>query len=136
MVILKQFDIYLVNLDPTKGSEMKKTRPVVIISPAAMNKNLNTVLIAPLTTTRKLYPSRVFCDFNGHPGEIVLDQVRGIDKKDYKESLVPSAIKLLIILKRCLIPCFHGQLSEILAPANKTLVARFYFFIFDLANAG
>jgi mRNA interferase MazF len=77
---MKQFDIYLVNLDPTVGSEIKKTRPAVIISPDAMNKVLNTVIIAPLTSTQKGYPSRVFSNFKGKKGEVVLDQLRTVDK--------------------------------------------------------
>jgi mRNA interferase MazF len=77
---MKQFEIYLVNLDPTIGSEIKKTRPAVIISPDAMNKVLNTVIIAPLTSTQKGYPSRVFSNFKGKKGEVVLDQLRTVDK--------------------------------------------------------
>ena len=77
---MNQFDVYLVNLNPTQGSEMNKIRPCVIISPDAMNNNLNTVLIAPLTHTIKGYPSRVPSNFNNQKGEIVLDQIRAIDK--------------------------------------------------------
>lgn len=77
---MKQFDIFLVNLDPTIGSEIKKSRPAVIISPDAMNKVLNTVIIAPLTATIKGYPSRISSQINGQHGEIVLDQIRTVDK--------------------------------------------------------
>src|SRR5215813_307693 len=77
---MKQFEVYLVNLDPTVGSEIKKTRPAVIISPDVMNKNLNTVIIAPLTSTLKNYPSRVKSLFKRKNGEIVLDQIRAVDK--------------------------------------------------------
>ena len=84
---INQFDVYIVDLDPTLGTEMKKTRPVVIISPATMNRNLNTVLIAPLTHSIKGYPSRVKCIFNNEPGEIVLDQIRGIDKLRLKKKI-------------------------------------------------
>ena len=76
-----RFDIYFVNLDPTIGSEIKKTRPCVIISPNEMNKYLNTVLIAPLTSVKRAYPSRVDCKLQGKKGEIALDQIRAIVKK-------------------------------------------------------
>jgi mRNA interferase MazF len=77
---MKQFDIYLVNLDPTVGSEIKKSRPAIIVSPDVMNKMLNTVIIAPLTTAQKGYPSRVNALTNGKKGEVVLDQIRAVDK--------------------------------------------------------
>jgi mRNA interferase MazF len=77
---MKQFDVYLVNLDPTIGSEIKKTRPAVIVSPAAMNKNLNTVIVAPLTHSEKGYPSRAVSIFGKEPGEIALEQIRSVDK--------------------------------------------------------
>ena len=78
---MKQFDVYLVNLDPTIGAEIKKTRPAVIISPNPMNKHLQTVIIAPFTHTVKNYPSRVKSSFGGQPGEIILDQLRAVDKR-------------------------------------------------------
>ncbi len=77
---MKQFEIYLVNLDPTVGSEIKKTQPAVIVSPEAMNKTLNTVIIAPLTSTQNGYPSRVSSNSGGVAGEIVPDQIRAVDK--------------------------------------------------------
>jgi mRNA interferase MazF len=77
---MKQFDVYSVNLDPTIGAEIKKTRPAVIVSPDVMNKFLNTVIVAPLTSTVKGYPSRVSTSFKGQEGEIVLDQIRAVDK--------------------------------------------------------
>ena len=77
---MKQFEIYLVNLDPTIGSEIKKSRPAVIISPNVLNKMLNTVIIAPFTSTQKEYPSRLFFNLNNKNGEIVLDQLRPVDK--------------------------------------------------------
>ena len=78
---MKQFDVYLVNLDPTRGAEMKKTRPAVVISPNEMNKHLQTVIIAPLTHSQTGYPSRIQTTFSGQPGEVVLDQLRAFDKK-------------------------------------------------------
>jgi len=76
-----RFDIYWANLDPTIGSEMKKTRPIVIVSPDVMNRNLNTVLVCPLTTTSKSYPTRISVNFEGKEGMIALDHIRSIDKK-------------------------------------------------------
>ena len=79
-MVVKRFDIYLINLDPTIGSEIKKTRPCLIISPDEMNRNINTVIIAPMTTKGTRYPTRVLCKFKGKEGQIVLDQIRTIDK--------------------------------------------------------
>ena len=81
---MKQFEIYWVELNPTRGSELNKTRPAVIISPDVMNKNLKTVLIAPVTSTVKNYPTRVVTQFQGGRGQIVLDQIRAVDKTRLK----------------------------------------------------
>ncbi len=78
---LKQYQIVLVNLDPTIGSEMKKTRPCVIISPDEMNKYLHTIVIAPMTSASKHYPTRVEVKHNKTKGWVVLDQIRTIDRK-------------------------------------------------------
>lgn len=77
---LNQYSIVLVNLDPTKGSEMKKIRPYVIISPNEMNKYLNTIVVAPMTTNLKKYPSRVAVKHNNKNGMVTMDQIRTIDK--------------------------------------------------------
>jgi len=77
---VKKNEIWLVNLDPTIGAEIKKSRPCVIVSPDAMNKYLATVIVAPLTSTHKNYPSRVDSTFQGTHGQIVLDQLRAVDK--------------------------------------------------------
>jgi len=78
---IKQYQIILVNLDPTIGSEIKKTRPCVIISPNEMNKYLRTIVIAPMTTSSKEYPTRVKVKHDDKIGWIVLDQIRTIDRK-------------------------------------------------------
>ncbi|GBD88740.1 mRNA interferase MazF [bacterium BMS3Abin03] len=78
--MISRFEIYYVNLDPTTGSEIKKTRPCVIISPDEMNRNISTVIIAPLTSVLRNYPTRVSCKVKGKQGQIVLDQIRTIDK--------------------------------------------------------
>ncbi|MGI8634863.1 MAG: type II toxin-antitoxin system PemK/MazF family toxin [Segetibacter sp.] len=80
MVSVKQFEVWTVELNPTKGSEINKTRPCLIISPDSINRILNTVIVAPLTHTIKNYPSRVNCNFQSREGQIVLDQIRAVDK--------------------------------------------------------
>jgi mRNA interferase MazF len=80
-VELKQYSIVLVNLDPTVGSEIKKTSPCVVLSPDEMNKHLRTVVLAPMTSTLKKYPTRVPVKHQGKSGMIVLDQIRTVDKR-------------------------------------------------------
>jgi mRNA interferase MazF len=87
MGMVKRFDVYLVNLDPTKGSEIYKTRPALIVSPDEMNKYLNTVIIAPMTSKGLPFPSRVNCTFQGKEGLIVLDQIRTVDKERLQKKL-------------------------------------------------
>ena len=79
-MVVRRFDIYLVNLDPTVGSEIQKTRPCLIISPDEMNRQIATVIIAPMATKGKLYPTRVACTFRDKSGQVVLDQLRTVDK--------------------------------------------------------
>jgi mRNA interferase MazF len=78
---ISQYQIVLVNLDPTIGSEIRKTRPCVVISPIEMNKYLQTIVIAPMTTSSKNYPTRVEVKHENKIGWIVLDQIRTIDKQ-------------------------------------------------------
>lgn len=78
---LNQYQIVLVNLDPTQGSEIKKTRPCVIISPNEMNKHLRTIIVAPMTTKSKKYPTRIEVKHDEKIGWIVIDQIRTIDKQ-------------------------------------------------------
>jgi len=79
-VVVHRFDVYLIDLDPTRGSEIKKTRPCLIVSPDEMNRHIRTVIVAPMTTAGKPYPTRVPCKFKNKEGQIVLDQIRTIDK--------------------------------------------------------
>ena len=74
-----RFDVYLVSLDPTVGSEIKKTRPCLVISPDEMNRHIRTVIVAPMTTKGRQYPTRVPCRFRGKVGQVVLDQIRTVD---------------------------------------------------------
>lgn len=79
--MVNRFDVFLVSLDPTIGAEIQKTRPCVVISPDQMNRNMRTVLIAPMTSKGRDYPMRVACQFENKPGEVILDQIRGVDKR-------------------------------------------------------
>ena len=79
-MVTNRFDVFLISLDPTRGSEIRKTRPCLIISPDEMNDNIRTVIVAPMTTKGRPYPSRVACTFEGKRGQVVLDQIRTVDK--------------------------------------------------------
>lgn len=79
-ITYSRFDVWLVSLDPAKGNEIKKTRPCVIISPKEINDHMNTVIIAPLTSTIKNFPFRLNCKFQDHNGQIALDHIRSVDK--------------------------------------------------------
>ena len=79
-MVAKRFEVWLVNLDPATGREIKKTRPCVIVSPEVINKFLDTVITAPLTSTIRSYPTRVSCTFQKKNGEVALDQIRSVDK--------------------------------------------------------
>lgn len=79
-VVARRFDVHLVTLDPTVGSEIQKTRPCVVVSPDDMNRHIATVIVAPMSTRGRNYPSRVNCRFDGRDGQIVLDQLRSVDK--------------------------------------------------------
>src|SRR5438552_4784168 len=79
-LVVKRFEVYRVNLDPTIGSEIRKTRPCLVISPDELNRYIATVIVAPMTTQGRPYPTRVPCRFQGKSGQVVLDQVRTVDK--------------------------------------------------------
>lgn len=99
---ISQYQIILVNLDPTIGSEIKKTRPCVIISPDEMNKYLRTVVIAPMTTSSKEYPTRVKVKHDNKNEWIVLDQIRTINKQRIVKSFERLTITEIQILKAAL----------------------------------
>ena len=86
-MVVRRFDVYLVNLDPTVGSEIKKTRPCLVVSPDEMNRHISTVIVAPMTTRGRDYPTRVPCRFQGKEGQVVLDQLRTVDKARLSKSL-------------------------------------------------
>lgn len=79
-MVVNRFDVFLINLDPTIGSEIQKTRPCVVISPNEMSNHIATVIVAPMTTKGQTYPTRITCQFQGQDGQIVLDQIRTVDK--------------------------------------------------------
>jgi len=100
---LKQYQIVLVNLDPTQGSEIKKTRPCVIVSPNEMNKYLQTIVVAPMTTSSRPYPTRVEVKHNKIKGWVVLDQIRSVDRtrivKTYDSLTEKEVSKIKAVIK-------------------------------------
>lgn len=107
MDMVAQFDVYLVALDPTLGSEIKKTRPCIIVSPDEMNRHLNTVIIAPLTSTIKNYPTRVNLTFQGKQGQVVLDQIRTVDNRRLVKKLGIISSKTKLSISKLLIEMFE-----------------------------
>ncbi|TWJ33158.1 type II toxin-antitoxin system PemK/MazF family toxin [Geobacter argillaceus] len=107
-MVIKRFDVYLVNLDPTVGSEIRKSRPCLIVSPDEMNRYIATVIAAPMTTKGRNYPTRVPCSFKGKDGQVVLDQIRTIDKKHLMQKLgridKPTQEEVLSILAEMFAP--------------------------------
>ena len=103
-MVVNRFDVYLINLAPTVGSEIRKTRPCLIISPDEMNKHIRTVIVAPMTTAGKDYPTRIQCKFKRKKGQIVLDQIRTIDKTRLIKKLGAidpnSQIEVIAVLQR------------------------------------
>ncbi|WP_254921288.1 type II toxin-antitoxin system PemK/MazF family toxin [Nodularia sp. NIES-3585] len=79
-MVVNRFDVFLVNLDPTIGSEIQKTRPCLVISPNEINHHIATVIVAPMTTKGQIHPTRVTCQVQGQNRQIVLDQIRTVDK--------------------------------------------------------
>lgn len=107
-VVISRFDVYLVNLDPTIGHEARKTRPCLIISPDEMNRYIGTVIVAPMTTKGRDYLTRVNLTFQSKKGQIVLDQIRTIDKSRLVKCLGKinknSAQKVLEVLGEMFAP--------------------------------
>ena len=81
VVGIRRFDVFLVALDPTEGSEIQKTRPCLVVSPDELNDHLATVIVAPMSARGRPYPSRVPCTFEGKSGQVVLDQLRTVDQR-------------------------------------------------------
>ena len=79
-MVVRRFEVYLVSLDPAIGHEIRKTRPCLVISPDEMNGYISTVIVAPMNTRGRDWPTRINCSFNGKDGQVVLDQIRTVDK--------------------------------------------------------
>ena len=105
-MVIEQFSIHLVSLNPTVGSEISKTRPCVVISPNELNRHVRTVIIAPMTTAQKRYPTRVACRFRGKPGEIVLDQIRTVDRSRLVKYLGTLAPAPAAVVRKVLLAMF------------------------------
>ena len=101
-MVINQYDVYLVNLDPTVGHEIKKTRPCLVISPDEMNNNISTVIIAPMTTKSHSYPTRIPVKFEGKNGWIVLDQIRTVDNIRLVKRLGQISKKEILAVKKML----------------------------------
>jgi mRNA interferase MazF len=105
---VNRFEIYLCKLDPARGSEIKKTRPCLIISPDEINHSIQTVIVAPMTTKGRAYPSRVVCRFQGKDGLVVLDQIRTVDRVRLIKKLGrldrPTSAKVLAVLQEMFEP--------------------------------
>lgn len=104
---LIQYKVILVNLEPTIGSEINKTRPCVIISPDEMNTHLKTVVVAPMTTNLRKYPTRILVNTNGKKGMVIIDQIRSVDKsriiKIFEKLTIPEIKKLKAVMKETFI---------------------------------
>jgi len=107
-MIVDRFEVHLVNLDPTQGAEIKKKRPCCVISPDEINHNIATVIIAPMTSKGQDYPTRVKCKFQGKDGQIVLDQIRTVDKS----RLVKKLGKISVIEQRNVIAILQEMFSK------------------------
>ena len=81
MGMVKRFEVYLFTLDPTVGRQIRKARPCLVVSPDEMNRHIGTGIVAPMATRGRPYPSRVRCRFQGRDGQIVLDQLRSVDRR-------------------------------------------------------
>lgn len=101
-MVINQYEVYLVDLDPTKGSEIQKKRPCLVISPNEMNHYINTVIIAPMTTKSHNYPTRVELKFKDKQGWIVLDQIRTIDKSRLIKKMGKTEKKTIVKVKNIL----------------------------------
>ena len=107
-MVIQRFEVHLVNLDPTIGSEIRKTRPCLVVSPDELNRTLRTVIVAPMTTKGYRYPTRVPCRFQRKTGQVVLDQIRTVDRARLVKRLGrlgdPTAAAVLEVLREMFAP--------------------------------
>jgi len=99
-MVIKQYDIFLISLDPTIGHEIKKVRPCVVISPNEMNNNISTIIIAPMTTRSHCYPTRIPIKFEDKKGWVVLDQIRALDRKRFVKKLGKLNKEIILKVKK------------------------------------
>jgi mRNA interferase MazF len=102
MIDYSQYQIVIVNLDPTVGSEIKKKRPCVIVSPNEMNKHLATVVVCPITSQSKNYPTRVHFELEGDTNWVVIDQIRTIDKSRVMKAIGYLDDDAILQVKKCI----------------------------------
>jgi len=107
--MVKRFEVWNIELNPTKGSEINKMRPCLVVSPNEVNKFLNTVVIVPMTSTIKPYPTRLNCHFKGKNGQLVVDQIRCVDKTRLIEKLGIMDIKTCKEISMLIIETFKYQ---------------------------
>lgn len=107
-MVVARFEVHLVRLDPTEGREIRETRPCLVISPDEMNRHIGTVIVAPMTTAGRAYPTRVPVKFHRKQGQVVLDQIRTVDKSRLVKRLGkiddPTAQKVLAVLSEMFAP--------------------------------
>jgi mRNA interferase MazF len=103
-------EVWLVSLDPTRGSEIKKTRPCLVVSPDEMNQHLRTVIVAPMTTTDRPYPTRVGLTFQGKSGQVALDQIRAIDHDRLVQRLGTISPKTVQTVSSVLVEMFGREI--------------------------
>jgi len=105
---VRRGEVYLIDLDPTRGSEIQKTRPCVVISPDELNAHLRTVIVAPMTTGGQAYPFRVACRFENKSGHVATDQLRAVDRERLVRRLgqlsAPTLTQLLAVLQEMFEP--------------------------------
>jgi mRNA interferase MazF len=109
MVNFSQDEVWLVTLDPTQGSEIRKTRPCLVVSPDEMNRHLRTIIIAPMTTTERPYPTRVSLTFQGKRGQVAIDQLRAVDGQRLVRKLGRVSAKTAKAVSAVLLEMFTRQ---------------------------
>ena len=105
-MVIRRFEVWLVNLDPAIGKEIKKTRPCLVISPDVANKYLNTIIGAPMTTTIRNYPTRVNCVFQKKRGQVAIDQIRSLDKTRLVKKLGTLNVQVCKVICETLLEYF------------------------------
>jgi len=103
-------EVWLISLDPTRGSEIKKTRPCLVVSPDEMNQHLRTVIVAPMTTVNRPYPTRVGLTFQGRSGQVALDQIRAVDRDRLVQRLGTVSPKTAQTVSALLVEMFGREI--------------------------